>query len=66
MKRKEISYDGGMSKNIILNEDCENDFILIKGYEKWIKYRNGSNIETDNICLKKLIIYLNRHYFGDE
>ena len=43
MKRKEISYDGGMSKNLILDENYENDFIQIKGYEKWTKYRNDWN-----------------------
>jgi len=43
LKRKEISYDGGMTKNIILDENYENDFIQIKGYEKWTKYRNDWN-----------------------
>jgi len=39
MQKKEISYDGGLSKNIILDENYDADFIQIKGYEKWTEYR---------------------------
>lgn len=39
LKTKEVSYDGGLSKNIILDEDYDRDFIQIKGYDKWIEYR---------------------------
>lgn len=42
MSAKEISYDGGITKNIVFDPNYEEDFIKIKGKE-WVDYRQKWN-----------------------
>jgi len=34
------SYDGGFSQNLYFDDNYEKDFIEVKGYDAWVKYRN--------------------------
>jgi radical SAM protein with 4Fe4S-binding SPASM domain len=49
MNKKEISYDGGITKNIIFKSNYDNDFIKIKGV-KWQNYRK----DWDDFCQMKV------------
>ena len=49
LTEKEISYDGGLSKNIIFDENYDKDFIEVKGYREWTSYRKA----WEEYCMMK-------------